>query len=177
MSGNWLVSLADMIGGFASGVATGVGAFALLYARRQLQVARETDAEKAYQEYLQLCLDHPKLSSGKFLALSESDHYDLLSTTYEDLIKYRWFLALLLTSCEKILKVAPDDREWEDAIRAQLECHKDGIFSIWEEKRSHYTARLRGIVGQVIGFEEDIPQFVSGVPSYIVAERNSLRRR
>ncbi|MBB1273040.1 hypothetical protein [Psychromonas sp. SR45-3] len=85
----------------------------------QVHVGRNASASAQahgiYQQYLALCIAHPKLASGDYIATRDND------TEYT---KYTWFFSSMLFAFEQVLEAKPNDEKWIGTIRSQLEKHQ-----------------------------------------------------
>jgi len=139
---NWIFENAEKLGGIATVVATLVAISATLVAIWALRTARssqsEATAKDIYRDYLKLAFDHPEIAS-------DFDKDELLHNK-EKYEKYQWFVAFLLTSCDEIVRISPDDT-WRRAILKDLEPHVWYLNSDFKnyEDWGLYSSKLRDL--------------------------------
>jgi hypothetical protein len=147
---------AQVVGGFATGVAAAFGGIALWIARNQIKsagdVAREQDAYRVYTEYLKLCIEYPHLSSSemakKYLNISSFVDIDKALTTESE--KYLWFISYMMTACEKIYDALPNRSDWKSAVKAQIAYHSDALKHMWPLMKIHYKRGFVNLVSEVL---------------------------
>jgi hypothetical protein len=118
----WLWENAEKIGNLAQVLTLVTAIIAVVFAYRQIYTARrsqqEATAKELYQDYLQLAFKHPKY------AVPEAGDKNIIKTD-----QYRWFVAVLLNSCDEILACVPRDDDWKRIIAAELEYHEPYLTS------------------------------------------------
>jgi hypothetical protein len=96
------------------------------------------EAESLYNEYLQLCVEHP---------LSASPNQNNVVYTPEMIARHTWFVSIMLSACDKILTTS-DDPVWIEVVSAQLQQHKKYLTSvkfIKSEEITWYGKKLQEI--------------------------------
>ena len=138
----------NVISAFAT-LATAIIAFrALGLVRRQISSNEVSSARAAatqiYNSQIQLALAYPKLS---FPALSGG--FAEIRVNLELLACYHWFMVSTLHACEEIVSVTNDDPQWEEAIYAMLQNHKDYLF-YRRDLDKFYSAGLMSTVWRIV---------------------------
>jgi len=110
----------------------------------QVRVSRNTSASAQahgiYQQYLALCIAHPTLASGDYIAEGEND------TEYA---KYTWFFSSMLFAFEQVLEAKPNDEKWVDTIKKQLENHKAHLVKSSTAASTHWNKNLEEIIKEL----------------------------
>ncbi len=118
-----------------------IAVFAISFAYLQLKTSREdsrrSSAYAAYDSYLQLCLDKPKLSYGYDASCNFSN---------EEYDQYRWFVMKMLFTFEQVLDVYKNDCEWNKAILAQLRKHKLHLSKSRSVQRNEWSRELTALI-------------------------------
>lgn len=149
---DWLWANAEKLGAMATIVAAFVGMGALIFAALQIasgrNVAMETTALQAYQDYLRSCIDRPHLGTWKmFSAWSGHKTADQLEAQTDAKAEaYVWLLSDMLMTCELALIAARRDPSWLNTIDTQIELHAPAIQAVWPHWRSVYSQPLRKVV-------------------------------
>jgi hypothetical protein len=111
------------------------------------KIAREASATELYNNCLMLALQYPKLANTR--------HYQIND---EEVLDYRWFVAAILLSSERILEVTEGDHGWRNSVKSNLRRH------------SAYLAERQ------TDPQTDLPKFYSqcliDVVSEVIAERD-----
>ena len=111
----WLWANIEKVSAVAQILTALLAVFALRFAAKQIHAGREAQREATakdlYFDYLMLAFNHPSLA-----------YPDGNKNLIED-DKYRWFVSILLNSCEEILACFPEDKIWSKVIAAELEHH------------------------------------------------------
>lgn len=119
-----------------------IGALSIAY--WQVQVGRNTSASAQahgiYQQYLALCIAHPELASGDYIAEGENDL---------EYAKYTWFFSSMLFAFEQILEAKSNDEKWIATIKSQLEKHKAHLVKSSTAVSSHWHEDLEKIIQEV----------------------------
>ncbi|EGR2301930.1 hypothetical protein [Vibrio parahaemolyticus] len=120
-----------------------VAIVALIFAYLQLKSSRinsqRSSAYTAYDSYLGLCLEKPKLSYGFNSSSSfNQDEYD----------QYRWFVSKMLFTFEQILDVNKEDKDWNTTIIAQLKKHKLHLSKSGSVKREEWSEHLTKLINE-----------------------------
>ncbi len=106
----------------ASAATAIVAIVALLFAWRQLSENRrnqkEATATNFYKDYLLLAIQYPELAYPNYEKISASKD----TAEYQ---KYTWLVAYMLTTCELIMELFPEDPGWTATVEEQLLYHKD----------------------------------------------------
>lgn len=117
---------------------------ALIIAFWQVQVGRNTSASAQahgiYQQYLALCIAHPELASGEYVAKSKND---------PEYAKYLWFFSSMLFAFEQVLEAKPNDEKWIAAIKSQLEKHKTHLVKSSTAASNHWHEDLEEIIREM----------------------------
>jgi|HubBroStandDraft_2_1064218.scaffolds.fasta_scaffold50047_2 hypothetical protein len=135
-----LATLVSVIAGFGGVV------WSLRAARQNQESKRAFDA---YDAYLALCFEYPKLANGQLVnqGFSLPDRYEDGS---DEFYKYEWFVARLLVAAEQILSAVPKDKEWKDTIWSQVRKHSEYIQQPYFARRIQiYSDPLRSIICDV----------------------------
>ncbi|MBE0364100.1 hypothetical protein PULV_a1656 [Pseudoalteromonas ulvae UL12] len=119
---------------------------ALSIAFWQVKVGRNTSASAQahgiYQQYLALCIAHPKLASGDYVAKGEND---------PEYAKYTWFFSSMLFAFEQLLEAKPNDDKWIATIKSQLEKHKNHLVKSSTAASNQWHEDLEAIIKTVKG--------------------------
>ena len=117
---------------------------ALSIAFWQVQVGRNTSASAQahgiYQQYLALCIAHPKLASGDYVAEGENDL---------EYAKYTWFFSSMLFAFEQVLEAKPNDEKWDATIKSQLEKHKAHLVKSSTAASNHWHESLSKLISDI----------------------------
>ena len=143
---------AQVIGGFATGLALLailVGYFQILTSRR---IAQESEAQQSYNEYLKLCIQYPQLSSTAVAvkALGFSDLASEISKETVESEQYVWFASYMLNACEKILLAVDKDGPWRSALKAQIGYHAELLSLEWSKWSIHYSNDMDELVTEAL---------------------------
>ena len=119
-----------------------IGALSITY--WQVQVGRNTSASAQahgiYQQYLALCIAHPELASGNYIAEGENDL---------EYAKYTWFFSSMLFAFEQVLEAKPNDVKWIATIKSQLEKHKVHLVKSSTAASNHWHEDLEKIIKEL----------------------------
>jgi hypothetical protein len=133
---------------------------ALLYARRQVTIAREIQAENfesmrdqqvrnfaegLYRDYLKLAFENPVLAypNGELEAFDYEEH--TIGGKREAYVKYIWFLSFVLDTCE-LLYQQPLRQEYRETVLTQLGHHRVWLgrqWKKWELNQSGFLTQFR----------------------------------
>ena len=110
---------------------------ALIYAHLQInegkRAERRANAHQLWNETLHLAFDNPKLSDPT-LKLAEFDYEArTIDGSIETFQKYELYVDTILNASEAILDVSPT-KEWDIAVRFQLNPHRDYLLSQYFQK-------------------------------------------
>jgi hypothetical protein len=108
--------------------------FAIIQILSSRNEARRSTAYASYQNYLNLCFQHPELARGSEVDITSNP------TTYS---KYRWFIAQMLFCFEQVLDAEPNSCTWNEAIKSQLERHTWHLEVSKSVARKEWSSRLR----------------------------------
>lgn len=154
-----IVDLAQVIGGFAAGIAAGVAIPTVGQFWANARLARETVAVTTYSDYLHVAFENPEYSSGRLAAptigLVPKDKLlwwqectpeerrkiweNIEDHCTDQTEKYLWYLSIVLSSCEKIIQHVPKSNAWTETVKAQLRYHWYALEDVWEDNwRKHY---------------------------------------
>ena len=141
---------------------------ALIYAHLQIaegkRAERRANAHQLWRETLQLAFDNPKLSDPT-LKLAEFDYEArTIDGSIEIFQKYELYVDTILNASEEILDVSPT-KEWDIAVRIQLNPHRDYLLSQYFQKFRLSRAIHAAIPG--------VPEGCAGRPSTRSAGRRS----
>jgi hypothetical protein len=154
----------------AANIATTVGVVGVFIAYRQFREGargqRQAMAISAWQQYLELALEHPELSlpsSRKVEFAFDSEEYN----------RYRWFVASMLFAAEQVLDAHPDDSAWRTTIKTQLMHHqvyvcRDGFGG------SYYPSELISLISEVRAEIKSMAPVQSGESTSIARAKISL---
>lgn len=119
-----------------------IGALSITY--WQVQVGRNTSASAQahgiYQQYLALCIAHPELASGDYIAEGENDL---------EYAKYTWFFSSMLFAFEQVLEAKPNDVKWIATIKSQLEKHKVHLVKSSTAASNHWHESLSKLISDI----------------------------
>ncbi len=136
------ISLAQVVGGFATGLGVGVAVFAALYARSEVQSSKYASALKSFQHYQELAFKH--------LDLAEPNYQSLVTTGRTS--EYRWFVGIFLTACEEIILHVGEKKYWVATIHAHILKHHEYLGSeVFQTKKlSHYAPKMQKIISAAL---------------------------
>ena len=150
------VGAATIVGGFATGVAAGVGIAALFPATRQFQenarIARETVALNAYNDYLRIAFENPEFCCAHLAAkkIGIGSWTGIQGKVTPESEKYLWYLSILLNAAEQIVSNVPLSDTWINTIRDQFRYHYSPLKEIWPIWQSHYEGDIKRLVDEVM---------------------------
>ena len=129
---------------------------ALIYAHLSITEARRAElrgnANELWRETLRLAFDNPKLSDPT-LHLADFNYDTLTIDGSKELFqKYELFVDNILYASEEILTASPT-KEWERAVRAQLQTHRFYLQSAHFRQSGYldlYTPRFRAFVAEAL---------------------------
>jgi len=158
---SWLHSTAfwAVLGGVSS-LLTGLTTLGVvIVAVQQLHESRELtlrdEAYASWNEFTQATLSNPEFAcpdtSDKFAKLMQAaDPKSPTGATYRD--RYAVYGALMITTAEQVLKIAPDDPYWRFRIEERIRCNAPAIGYLQRqgtyEKR--YSCRLRHVIAEAL---------------------------
>ncbi|AMJ95477.1 hypothetical protein AVL56_14975 [Alteromonas stellipolaris] len=130
---NWapIISLFIAIG------AIGVAYWQILVSRN---TSASTQAHNIYQQYLALCIAHPELASGRYIAQGGNDF---------QYAKYTWFFSSMLFAFEQILEAKPNDSKWVETIRFQLKRHQPHLIKSSTADSNQWHEALKKIIEEI----------------------------
>ncbi|WP_187672869.1 hypothetical protein [Zestomonas carbonaria] len=120
---DYICTKADVISALANSVmalmAVLAGAYAWWQVKANREAQQEATAKGIYSNYLHLAFKYPEFSNGIDLRmLSDEDN------NQKDLIKkYKWFVSIMLTSCEEIWMLVLNDDLWKASLKTQIGYH------------------------------------------------------
>ncbi|MBQ4837708.1 hypothetical protein [Pseudoalteromonas luteoviolacea] len=119
-----------------------IGALGVAY--WQVQVGRNTSASAQahgiYQQYLTLCIAHPKFASGGYVPKNVND---------DEYAKYTWFFSSMLFAFEQILEAKPNDEKWGETVKHQLEKHKVHLLKSRTAASNQWHESLEKIINEI----------------------------
>lgn len=129
----------------AANIATtlGVAGVALAYVqlRAGAKAQKMTTAVVAWNDYLRLALEHPRLARpAVWLTDQGRDSADFGA--------YRWFVAFMFFACEQVLEAHPGDPAWEAIVKSQVRYHT-GFLLLPEFDSDVYSRVLGRICSEV----------------------------
>jgi len=147
------------VGGGATAIGVVIATIAAIFAYGQIVAGkaqavaaratqREATAYQAYNNYLQLAIQFPHLAAG---GLSKGD------ASFE---AYAWFVSYFLNACEQILDVRHNDGLWIEAMKVELNYHKQylaGDDEFRREEKPYYVQKLRDLIDEVGGKTRTTP--------------------
>ena len=115
---------ADQISAAASVVTALIAVSAICVAKDQIaetrNITRESTATNLYNHCLEISLQHPKLAEPAL-----SGGFKKLVADADVAACYGWFVASMMLSCEEILAVTKNDKQWRASVGATLDGHAD----------------------------------------------------
>ena len=128
----WIFEHGEKLGGLATVGTLVVALCALVFASIQIRETRDSQREATakgiYGDYLKLAFDNPKYSNPtKFLNVANGGWKDQGEWMQDE--RYRWFVAIMLNSCDEISSSNPGDTIWQKAILEDLKLHEDYLKS------------------------------------------------
>ncbi|WP_316219322.1 hypothetical protein [Bradyrhizobium sp. SZCCHNR2026] len=153
---SWIFDNAEKLGGIATALTACVALCALIFARKQIQEAknsqREATAKDIYRDYLKLAFEHPQFANPAIFVGEAKGNWKRTGEWIQD-EKYRWFVAFMLNSYDEICSIAQGDKIWHEVILIDFKYHKDYLKSreFGEEERGWdlFSPELRKIAGQL----------------------------
>ena len=140
----------------AANFATTAGVVGLGIAYWQLRstraIQREATAIGIWKDYLELALQHPKLSLPE-------PYMVLRNRGTEQYKQYEWFVSSLLFACEQVLSLEPDSDEWKRTVASQLSYHQHYLHTT-DFEPGHYGPPLQAIIADTLASlppHSDIP--------------------
>lgn len=122
-------------------VATITGIIAYISYRNNLIELKKNNAYNLYQNYLNLCLNHPEYSKG----YERTEH--VKDSNY---VKYSWFVSNMLFTFEQILNATKNDDKWLKAIKNQLKIHKIHLLHSRTVRNNEWETPLQNIINEII---------------------------
>ena len=113
-------------------------AFSVFKNRQDLYRSREVSARGAWDKYLEMAFENPKL------ALADLDKFTPL-----EFEKYEWFVSRMLYAAEEVLALTNDDRNWNGVIETQIGFHSPYLCGQGNEYNSHYSAGVQKMLNRV----------------------------
>ena len=113
-------------------------AFSVFKNRQDLYRSREVNARGAWDKYLEMAFENPKL------ALAEIEKFSSLE--YE---KYEWFVSRMLYAGEEVLALTNDDRNWKGVIETQIGFHSAYLCGRGNQYNSHYSSDVQTMLNKV----------------------------
>lgn len=152
MSWSDFVDPAQVIGGFAAGIALAAILIGWWQIQTTQQNAKETDAYRVYTEYLKLCIEYPHISSSDLAlkTLSLSDFQAIEKENRPETEQYLWFISYMMTACEKIFDALPERVDWRKAIRMQISYHQATLKVVWPTMAPAYKPLFRRFVEEAL---------------------------
>ncbi|MGO8235348.1 hypothetical protein ACC806_03950 [Rhizobium ruizarguesonis] len=163
MTVDWNVvsAIGSAVSAVGSIVSMGIAAYALLYARRQVELARsasedarrtskESEALQAYSAYLDRCVQYPQFSSWEMFEkhCGAGDIENVWKTLSKESERYLWFLSILITVCDQIIVDVPKSKLWEPILLTQLGYHKEFLRVAPERFVSAYHEKTVALINR-----------------------------
>jgi hypothetical protein len=146
--------LGSVAAGAGTVAAALVGASALEFAREQIDVSRDIDAQASYREFLKLGFDNPEFVEPD-LAQIKTDRLHFA--------KYDSYVALMLSADDQILASDPKDGEWLLTVDGDLKTHSAFLKSAnFKDDICAYSPALRGRLQKAIGVKADCSAVLGG---------------
>jgi hypothetical protein len=159
---SWLRSTAfwAVLGGVSSlltGLTTlGVVVVAVWQLHESRELTLRDEAYASWNEFTQATLSNPEFAcpdtADKFAKLMQTpDPKSLTGATYRD--RYAVYGALMITTAEQVLKIAPDDPYWKFRIEERIRCNGPAIGYLMHEGtyEKRYSCRLRHVIAEALG--------------------------
>ncbi len=126
-------------------IMTIVAALALILTLKQLhsgrQESRRATAYSAYQEYLKICFESPKLAYG---------NREEIVVDGKTVREYPWFISQMLFTFEQILEADKSDGQWRISIKSQLERHAWYLKKSSTANRDEWSDELNLMINDAI---------------------------
>ncbi|MGJ5069844.1 hypothetical protein [Bradyrhizobium oligotrophicum] len=129
---SWIFDNAEKLGGLATMLTACIAIFALFFAHKQIQEARnsqrEATAKEIYGDYLKLAFENPNFANPKIYVGTANKGWKHEGDWIQD-ERYRWFVAFMLNSYDEICSISRKDETWRKVILMDLRCHREYLKS------------------------------------------------
>lgn len=148
---NCLLSAGEFVKGYAPAasamVASGTFAFSVWKLREDAALQRELEAKRRWTAFMDMAIANPRAafkpdySSWKLLPAEDRGERPV-----ED-IEHANFVSRFLFTAEEVLAISPNDPEWIESIKSQMDCHRKYFLSEMKEKQIKcYSKALQDVI-------------------------------
>lgn len=134
-------SMLDTFASIATIAAATLTAYAVYIALKQLRTSHTQNSIALYQQYLELCIEHPHFAKGLDKPTQKN------CPQYE---QYLWFVSAMLHCFEQVLLSSSDDPQWVNTISEQLAKHRPALAASNSLKRNEWEPVLILLIDQVL---------------------------
>jgi hypothetical protein len=153
-------AMAEVLGNLATTIGVLIAVFSIAFVFIQSNygatVSREINAFQAHKDYLQLCVDHPELSSSTMMLkhLKRDDFVGILDELTKESERCLWFFSYVLFAMEQMAlnnrRLFRVDPAWRRRVQDQLSYHVELLEVVWPAWQIHYSRHLDALVQKAL---------------------------
>jgi hypothetical protein len=128
---SWTLIISTFLAAISAIAAAITASFSYLSIKSSRAIAVEQRAAESIKQYLELAMQHPKLSS-----LTKADQYD-------------WFVIFLLMTAHDVLEAKKENKSWKTFVEIQLDWFKNEI-ATWKKDDAEHKTNYLGLFGPAV---------------------------